>query len=107
MGQISTTVSSKMSFFNYDKANVGNILWSTYPSQAQRAFPYLEVGVHNNPRFDKRDKGGEDAFVISKNLRMIGVCDGVGGWEKHNICSGKFSKFLCKRMGDLYEFDKT
>ena len=36
---------------------------------------------------------------------MIGVCDGVGGWAEVNICSGKFSRFLCKKMGELFDDD--
>lgn len=63
--------------------------------------------MKNNPKFALRHKGGEDAYVISESQRMVGVCDGVGGWSDHNICSGKFSKFLCNKMGELYEADQS
>ena len=39
----------------------------------------------NNPKFDKRWKGGEDALVVSTNQRMIMVADGVGGWTKKDV----------------------
>ena len=84
---------------------VGGLL-SLYPSQSQRALPYLNVGVVNLPRFEKRYSGGEDAYLISKCQRFVGVCDGVGGWEKFNINSGRFSRGLCKTMKQLYEIDE-
>ena len=48
----------------------------------------------NNPKYDKRYKGGEDAYVVDQSQRMVGVFDGVGGWGELEVCSGKFSKFL-------------
>jgi len=48
--------------------------------------------------FEKRYKGGEDAYLISENKRMIGVADGVGGHIKREVCSGVCSKFLCRTM---------
>lgn len=35
-------------------------------------------GVYMIPHFEKRDKGGEDAYVSKDDL--IVVADGVGGW---------------------------
>ena len=61
----------------------------------------------NNPKFDKRYKGGEDAFIVSTNKRMLGVADGVGGHEKREVCSGVCSRFLCRTMGILYDAENT
>ena len=31
------------------------------------------------------------------------VADGVGGWTKKDVDPGKYSKFLCKKIDQLYE----
>ena len=69
------------------------------------AFPFFSAAVHNSPHFEKRYKGGEDGYLLSSNKRMLGVADGVGGWASKDVCSGKCSKFLCKKMCDLFEAD--
>jgi|Transcript_3495 serine/threonine protein phosphatase PrpC len=71
----------------------------------QARFPFFNAAVFNNPKYDKRYKGGEDAFVITESKRMVGVADGVGGHESREVCSGVCSRFLCKFMGQLYESD--
>ena len=53
---------------------------------------YFSYGSSNLPHFNKRDKGGEDAWVAKEKLLV--VADGVGGWEAHGIDSGLFSKEL-------------
>jgi protein phosphatase PTC7 len=65
--------------------------------------PYFVVGKTLNPKFEKRYKGGEDALVVSKDRRMLSVCDGVGGWGELDVDPGLFSKHLCQTMGDLYD----
>ena len=65
--------------------------------------PFFHVGIMNNPKYDKRWKGGEDACVVSTNQRMIMVADGVGGWTKKDVDPGKYSKFLCKHIGKVYD----
>ena len=45
--------------------------------------------------------------MISENKRLIGVADGVGGWNSYEICSGKLSKFLCKRLSEMYGADNS
>ena len=62
--------------------------------------------MKNNPHFEKRYKGGEDGFVVSSNKRLIGVADGVGGWITKDVCSGKCAKFLCLKIGELFEADQ-
>ena len=56
-----------------------------------------------NPKFDKRDRNGEDSYAIASNKRMIMVADGVGGWGEVDVDSGIFSRFLCKHIKDLYD----
>ncbi len=65
------------------------------------------VAAVNNPKYDKRYKGGEDSFVICKSQRMLGVFDGVGGWGEVEVCSGKFSKFLSHKIGELFQADPS
>eukprot|EP00352_Strombidinopsis_acuminata_P001575 CAMPEP_0176377882 /NCGR_PEP_ID=MMETSP0126-20121128/29210_1 /TAXON_ID=141414 ORGANISM="Strombidinopsis acuminatum, Strain SPMC142" /NCGR_SAMPLE_ID=MMETSP0126 /ASSEMBLY_ACC=CAM_ASM_000229 /LENGTH=59 /DNA_ID=CAMNT_0017739919 /DNA_START=141 /DNA_END=320 /DNA_ORIENTATION=+ len=55
------------------------------------------------PKFEKRYKNGEDAYVIGSDKRMIMVADGVGGWNDSGVDPAKFSKYLCKRVGELYD----
>ena len=38
---------------------------------------------------------------------MIMVCDGVGGWSEVGVDSGKFSKFLTKKVGELFDQDSS
>ena len=64
--------------------------------EQQHDTPFFHVGVMNNPKFDKRYKGGEDGFVVAADQRMIMVADGVGGWTRKDVDPGKYSKFLCK-----------
>jgi len=53
---------------------------------------YFRYGVTNIPHDDKKDKGGEDAYIASNNFMMI--ADGVGGWSRQGIDSGLYSKSL-------------
>ena len=64
--------------------------------------PYMHAGAVNNPKFDKRWKGGEDAMLVSENGKLIMVADGVGGWTKKDVDPGKYSKFLAKQIGKIY-----
>ena len=64
--------------------------------------PYMHAGAVNNPKFDKRWKGGEDAMLVSDNQKLIMVADGVGGWTKKDVDPGKYSKFLAKQIGKIY-----
>ena len=56
-----------------------------------------------NPKFEKRDRNGEDSYVLGGDGRLIMVADGVGGWGEVDVDSGKFSRFLCKHIGKLYD----
>ena len=35
------------------------------------------------------------------------MADGVGGWASKDICSGKCSKFLCKKIGEFFDSDSS
>jgi protein phosphatase PTC7 len=60
-------------------------------------------GAYMIPHHEKRDKGGEDAYVSSDEL--IVVADGVGGWSQMGIDPGLFSKALVKFIEE--EFKKN
>lgn len=62
---------------------------------------YFRFGSSNIPHFQKRYKGGEDAWLAQEDLLV--VADGVGGWEEHGIDSGKFSKQLVRNVREVYE----
>ena len=44
---------------------------------------------------------------MAPSQKMIGVADGVGGWGEVDICSGKCSKFLTAKCGELFEADQS
>lgn len=53
------------------------------------------------PHFEKRHKGGEDAFTVSDS--MMAVADGVGGWARHGVDPGLFSKRLTTDIQSFYD----
>ena len=55
---------------------------------------YFNQGVCMIPHFQKRYRGGEDAYVSRDDL--IVVADGVGGWANSGIDSGLYSRELVK-----------
>ncbi|KAF6004307.1 hypothetical protein F1559_004850 [Cyanidiococcus yangmingshanensis] len=55
---------------------------------------HLQAGAAVIPHRDKRDRGGEDAFFITK--RAAGVFDGVGGWSALGIDPGLYSRRLAE-----------
>ena len=62
---------------------------------------YFKYYVKNIPHNTKREKGGEDAWVASSNLLV--VADGVGGWARHGIDAGLFSKQLVHNIKSIYD----
>ena len=48
------------------------------------------------PHIKKKAKGGEDAYVISPDLSMVAMADGVGGWNRKGIDPALFSNELVK-----------
>jgi len=62
---------------------------------------YFTYYAKNIPHHSKRDKGGEDAWVASSNLLV--VADGVGGWARHGVDSGLFSKQLVHNIKTIFD----
>jgi protein phosphatase PTC7 len=56
--------------------------------------------VSQIPYYKKRDRGGEDAFVISEEL--LTVADGVGGWNRKGVDPGIFARELSLRVWKNY-----
>ena len=63
----------------------------------------FNAGVHMNPHPDKLEKGGEDAFSISKDGTLLSVADGVGGWANSGVDPALYSKRLCSIIDDLHK----
>ena len=58
-------------------------------------------GLHINPHYQKRHKGGEDAACV--NDRLLAVADGVGGWAESGVDPAIYSKRLCAIIDELWE----
>ena len=77
------------------------------------------------PHPDKLAKGGEDAYYANskffkkkkkkkkktkstpppppkKNIRLLAVADGVGGWNNHGVDPSKYSRELCRHVESLW-----
>lgn len=48
------------------------------------------------PKDEPLKPQGEDAHFVAEEEQTIGVADGVGGWAKHGIDSGKYARELMK-----------
>jgi protein phosphatase PTC7 len=48
------------------------------------------------PHPEKVDTGGEDAYFISEDGKVLGVADGVGGWRESGIDPGEYSRTLMR-----------
>ena len=77
----------------------------TAHAEQRLSFPYFSVGVVNNPKFDKRWKGGEDGCSVSQDQKFIMVCDGVGGWVTKGVDPGKTSKFISRKVSEFFDKD--
>ena len=47
--------------------------------------------------------GGEDAFYISPDNRVIAVADGVGSWNYEGVDPGVYSRTLVKGIELAYD----
>lgn len=54
------------------------------------------------PHIEKRDKGGEDAYLVTDDYAVIAVADGVGGWNKKGVDPALFSNELVRRFKEKY-----
>ena len=57
---------------------------------------YFESRTIIIPHDDKIHRGGEDSAHATDT--MITVADGVGGWERHGVNPGLFSKLLTRTI---------
>jgi len=63
----------------------------------------IDVAIWQIPHDDKKDKGGEDTYFISKDGYSFGVFDGVGGWITQGVDPREYSYRLsqgCKNTVD-------
>lgn len=54
----------------------------------------MSVGVSCIPHPAKVAKGGEDAYFLSADMKVMGVADGVGGWGDIGVDPALYSKSL-------------
>jgi len=66
---------------------------------------HFRFGSKAVPHPDKVGKGGEDAFYAQ--AQMLAVADGVGGWAKHGVDPGLYSKELCTHIRKLNELNRA
>ena len=69
-----------------------------YPSHRLGKY-HLRAALTQIPYYKKRDRGGEDAYILSEELCC--VADGVGGWSESGIDPAIFSRKLCKNIEEL------
>ena len=61
---------------------------------------FFSAGYANIPHYKKKDRGGEDAWIVDQNL--LAVADGVGGWNKRGVDPGIFARELCAHVKNLF-----
>lgn len=54
----------------------------------------MSVGISSIPHPAKVAKGGEDAYFLSDDMKVIGIADGVGGWGDIGVDPALYSKSL-------------
>lgn len=62
---------------------------------------HLAAAVTNIPYYKKRDRGGEDAWLLTEEL--LAVADGVGGWNRKGVDPGIFARELCAHVWSDYK----
>ena len=56
------------------------------------------------PHANKVEKGGEDAFFVDSAAMVVGIADGVGGWERLGVDPAAYSRKLmgeCEAAGAM------
>ena len=66
---------------------------------------YFKYGSSNIPHFDKRDRGGEDAWLAKQDI--LAVADGVGSWANKGIDPGLFSKQLVSNIEYIHDLNSS
>ncbi|PON85856.1 PPM-type phosphatase domain containing protein [Trema orientale] len=80
------------------------------PSELNPVRPALSfcVGTHLIPHPNKVDRGGEDAFFVSRhNGGAIAVADGVSGWAEQNVDPSLFPQELMANFSYLVEDEEV
>lgn len=54
----------------------------------------MSAGISSIPHPAKVAKGGEDAYFLSNDMKVIGIADGVGGWGDIGVDPALYSKSL-------------
>jgi protein phosphatase PTC7 len=70
-----------------------------FSSAAKPEFNSFQAGVCVNPHYNKKAKGGEDAYVLSP--QFLAVADGVGGWAESGVDPAVYSRTLCHNISEL------
>jgi len=65
----------------------------------------MTIGVSIIPHPAKVNKGGEDAYFISEDMKTIGVADGVGGWGDIGVDPALYARMLM--ASGKYSADST
>lgn len=73
-------------------------------TQPQVSQFYFEGHGHLIPHPAKKQKGGEDRFVISES--MLAVFDGVSGWASHGVDPAAYPTSLAKFVEEYLKSDK-
>lgn len=71
-------------------------------NQDDDAFDFSSYFVHKSviiPHDEKKHRGGEDAAATS--AQFLVVADGVGGWAKHDVNPGLYSRLLTTKVVEL------
>ncbi|TNV76749.1 hypothetical protein FGO68_gene3286 [Halteria grandinella] len=73
---------------------------STHPTE-KGPINRFQAAVTNIPDHKKRDRGGEDAWILTEEL--LAVADGVGGWNRKGVNPGIFARELCANVWGDYK----
>lgn len=77
----------------------------------QHAVSFCGKGsIHNRNKNIGEDSAVAETLQSAGNLQsysLVGVADGVGGWGRHGIDSGKLSQGLTKEMASLFREQNT
>jgi protein phosphatase PTC7 len=94
-------------YFSYMPYSCAEVSARAIQAAAAPAQLTLRAGACSLPHPEKLATGGEDAFFISEDTRVIGVADGVGGWRESGIDPGEYSRTLMRVACEFFNSDKA
>jgi len=98
---------SSSSFVETDQCNISlDIIMPYKDIQDVKSRFYFEVGASMCPHPEKKEKGGEDAYFVSMDRRVVGVADGVGGWTGLGVDPSLYSNSLMRCAKDAVDNGK-